>query len=447
MTWIILPNQIFNTYKKENGPYVLWEHPSFFKKYKFNKKKLILHRASMKAFYDNLEKKDFDIKYVNFNEQHNINHTDIYYDTINNIQGFKTFKFVESPNFLLSNVLLNEYRDKTQHFRFNNFYMWSKKKLNVLPDQKSTDLQNRKKPTDDIINKKMSVFKNHKSSHKYIKEAISYVEKHFSDNYGNTTGFNFPITRREALQELRIFIKKKLPMFGDYQDYTLFKEIGNGFNSYNMFHSLLSSSINIGLINPGEIIYRVLKTCVAMNNKEGFIRQLFWREYQRYTYLYVDWKKYLENPYLSHVSNLTREHYTGNTGISPIDICIKKAFDTAYLHHIERLMIIGNYFSIVGIKPESGFRWFMEFSCDSYEWVMYQNVYDMVFFVTGGLTMTRPYNASSNYLRKMSNITQIDREKTYLKIDKLYKKFISRNNKKLYKFRYYFPTLKFTASP
>lgn len=441
MVWIILPNQLFNLYKKAEGPYVLWEHPAFFTKYKFNKKKLMIHRASMRAFYDKLKREDFDIKYIEFDKQFTISFNDKSYDPINSIHGLKSQRFrLKSPNFLLNDDLMKEYRKKTKHFRFTNFYMWTKDKLNIIRSQKSTDSQNREVPPTSIIKivQKIRKFRNSKGSIKYIDEAEKYVNKHFPNNYGNCNNFKFPITRREAMREFVFFIENKFKHFGSYQDYTLFEEEKNGLTSSNMFHSLLSSSLNLGLLNPGEIIEMILNTTdIPLNSKEAFIRQLFWREYQRYTYIYVDWKRFLRDPYLKTKINSSKKIYNGTTKILAIDTCIKKAFDTAYLHHIERLMFVGNYFSLIGLSPKLGFKWFMEFSCDSYEWVMYQNVLDMVFLITGGLTTTRPYSVTSNYIRKMSNIKQFDKEKTYEKIDDLYDDFVKRNKRKLYKFRYY----------
>ena len=101
-------------------------------------------------------------------------------------------------------------------------------------------------------------------------------------------------------------------------------------------------------------------------------------------------------------------------------------------------MVIGNFMNLSGIHPKEGFRWFMEFSIDSYEWVMHQNVYDMVFFCTGGNTTTRPYISTSNYILKMSNYNKGEWTIIW---DDLYHKFIKRNRNKLYKFRYYFPSL------
>ena len=171
---------------------------------------------------------------------------------------------------------------------------------------------------------------------------------------------------------------------------------------------------------------------------------MFWREYQRYCYIYYPWS--VKQNYFGNSKRLGKKWYEGKLGIEPVDICIKRGFDTAYLNHIERLMIIGNFMNLSGISPREGFRWFMEFSFDSYEWVMTQNVLDMVFFVTGGDTMRRPYVSSSNYILKMSNysISEIkDKNNKWTdKWDNLYRDFVKKHKKKLYKFRYYFPSIK-----
>jgi deoxyribodipyrimidine photolyase-related protein len=206
-----------------------------------------------------------------------------------------------------------------------------------------------------------------------------------------------------------------------------------------MFHSILSSSINIGLLNPIDIIEELAKykSKVKINSFEGYIRQLFWREYQRYCYIYaaVDFKK----NYFGNKKKLSKAWYTGELGIPPVDDFIKSGFETAYMHHIGRLMFVGNFMNLSGISPKEGFRWFMEFSIDSYEWVMYQNVYDMVFFVTGGLTMRKPYVTSSNYVLKMSDYKKGEWSEKWTE---LYRKFMKKNKQKLWKFRYHFPQLK-----
>ena len=171
---------------------------------------------------------------------------------------------------------------------------------------------------------------------------------------------------------------------------------------------------------------------IPLNSYEGFIRQLFWREYQRYCYIYFDFNI---KPFFGNKKKLGKEWYKGTLDIPPVDDAIKTAFKTGYLHHINRLMVVGNYMNLNEIDAWEAFRWFMEFSCDSYEWVMHQNVLDMVFFVSGGKTMRRPYMSSSNYILKMSNYKKGEWSETW---NEKYRKFIEKHEDKLYKFRYYF---------
>ena len=211
-----------------------------------------------------------------------------------------------------------------------------------------------------------------------------------------------------------------------------------------MFHVFKSQSIKTGLAfclitaSALEIIVKLrpLKDKVPLNSYEGYIRQLYWREYQRYTYIYCDFS----SNYFGFTKKLGKEWYNGTTGIEPVDDAIKSGFKNAYLHHINRLMVMGNYMNLCNISPKEGFRWFMEFSIDSYEWVMYQNVLDMVFFVTGGKTMRKPYISKSNYIIQMSRYTKKD--EWTKKWDEKYDNFLKKNKEKLWKFRYSFPTLK-----
>tara|TARA_B110000037_G_scaffold174023_1_gene198100 strand:+ start:15 stop:941 length:927 start_codon:yes stop_codon:yes gene_type:complete len=306
--------------------------------------------------------------------------------------------------------------------------MWSKKELDLYPTLKSKDKLNRKKLGKDIIIPNIPI---NKTDKKYIINAIKYVEKHFPNNYGNTDNFIYPISHKTANKWLLDFFKNKLNDFGPYQDY-----VKKGENY--MFHSLLSSSINIGLLNPNEIINKLkkYKSKVIINSFEGYLRQLFWREYQRYTFIYVNWNK---KDYFGNKGKLDKKWYNGTLGIPPIDDLIKSGFNTGYIHHIGRLMFVGNYMNLSGISPDEGVKWFIEFAIDSYEWVMQQNVRDMVFFTTGGITMRKPYVSSSNYILKMSDYKKGDWSDKW---NKLYQLFIKKNKNKLWKYRYHFPTLK-----
>jgi deoxyribodipyrimidine photolyase-related protein len=420
--FIILPHQLYKkNHLDKKYEYIIWEHPHYFESYVYNKKKILMHRASMKYYYDYLKTNNFKCEYLDFNEQFNIENYTLF-DPIDKIELLNNYTIVESPNFLLNKDLYQQHRDKTDKFFFNAFYMWGKKQINVIPNIKSQDKLNRGTLPDNI---KIPDVPSNKSDEIYIKKGVSYVNKYFDDNYGNTNNFLFPVTHKSAKRLMKSFIDKKLQNFGKYQDAIKKDE-------EFLFHSLLSSSINIGLLNPKDIIKQVLKTNAPINSVEGFIRQLFWREYQRYCYIYYNFNN---KNYFGNKKKLSDDWYTGNLNIEPVDTSIKNAFNNGYLHHIERLMVVGNYMNLSQIHPKEGFRWFMEFSCDSYEWVMNQNVLDMVFFVTGGVTMRRPYMSSSNYILKMSDYKKGDWSDEW---NEKYRDFIKKNKKKLHKFRYYY---------
>ena len=430
MKLLILPNQLFEPkyFPKEIDEIILYEHPQYFTKYKFNKKKILLHRSSMKEYQDLLLKKKLKVKYLEFNNKFVYKNIEfIMFDPIDKLKIIENASnILESPNFLLTKNTYEIFRKKSDKFFFNSFYMNGKKIINIIPNVKSQDKLNRQKMPKNLEVPKLPKVKNDK----YLKEATQYVETHFKDNYGNIDNFIYPTNHKEAKVFLKHFIEKRFDKFGPYQDFMVQ-------NKDYMFHSCLSSSINIGLINPLEIIeeIRKIQSKVPINSYEGYIRQLFWREYQRYTYLYCDFSK----NYFGNKKKLGKEWYDGTTGCDPVDYAIKSGFETGYLHHIYRLMVIGNYMNLNGINPKEGFKWFMEFSCDSYEWVMYQNVLDMVFFVTGGKTMRKPYSSSSNYVLNMSDFKKGEWSKKW---DILYRKFMENNVDKLWKFRYSFPALK-----
>jgi deoxyribodipyrimidine photolyase-related protein len=445
--FLILPTQLFE--KKYLPKYVveskiqviLWECPWYFNnpKYTFNKKKIILHKASIEYYYTYLKASNININKVSYDQNINDVITSSYsmFDPIDDIKllslpAQKISHIEESPNFLMAKVDYENYRNKTDKFFFNPFYMYGKKIVDIIPEIKSTDAYNRKTPAKtELSNLKipkiptLSVI-----DKKFIGSGITYASKYFHGNYGNVDNFIFPVTHATAKKWLTFFIKYKFANFGNYQD------VINKDNDY-MFHSLLSTSINIGLLNPRDIIDAIKKIKnITINNYEGYIRQLFWREYQRYTYIYYfsDIKNQKLN-YFNNTNKLTANWYNGTTGILPVDDAIIKGFDSGYLHHIIRLMVVGNYMNLSGISPLEGFKWFMEFSCDSYEWVMYQNVLGMAFFADGGKTMRRPYVSSSNYVIKMSNYGKGD---WCVKWDLLYKNFIKNKSDKLQKYRYFY---------
>jgi deoxyribodipyrimidine photolyase-related protein len=198
--------------------------------------------------------------------------------------------------------------------------------------------------------------------------------------------------------------------------------------------------INIGLITPDEVINSILnyfdnltknEKKKKINDVEGFIRQILgWREFTRYMYEYHS-DKYLNKNFFKATKLLSNKWYDGTTGIEPLDICINKAFKYGYLHHIERLMVVANYMTLSGIKPLEMYRWFMEFSLDSYDWVMEYNIYCMASYSDGGQYTSKPYISSSAYILKMSNY---DKSGIWLeKWNKLFWDFLAKHKNKIKK--------------
>lgn len=426
-TFVILPHQLFDIkYLDKHYNFIIWEHPHYFTDYKYNKKKIILHRGSMRYYFKYLKNNNYKVKYITFLKKPKINNY-VLFDPIDKIQLPGIFYFVESPNFLLTKQMYMKYRKKTKNCSFRSFYTFGKKEINVIPMCKSQDKNNRKKIPSGMIIPKIPP---NIEDIKFINDGIRYADKYFKKNYGNTKNFIFPLTHKTTKKWLKNFIKNKFSKFGDYQDSIMKGELF-------LFHSVLSALINIGLLNPLEIINEIMKikNKIPINSFEGYIRQLFWREYMRMTYIHQDYNK----NYFGNKKKLNDNWYNGTLNIEPVDDCIKKGFDSGYLHHIERLMIVGNYMNLSGIDPKEGYKWFMEFSCDSYDWVMATNVYEMVFFCSGGNITRKPYVSSSNYVLKMSNYKKGKWDKEW---NDKYQKFITKHKKKLWKYRYHFSGIK-----
>jgi deoxyribodipyrimidine photolyase-related protein len=165
--------------------------------------------------------------------------------------------------------------------------------------------------------------------------------------------------------------------------------------------------LNIGLLDPQYVIDRVLYKAahseIPMNSLEGFIRQIIgWREFMRGIYHHPG-NEIRNGNFWNFTRPLPQSFYDGSTGIPPIDRVIRQLLNDGYCHHIERLMVLGNFMILCRIKPDEVYRWFMEMFVDSYDWVMVPNVYGMSQFADGGTFTTKPYISGSNYILKMSD--------------------------------------------
>ncbi len=438
--FIILPTQLFeiNPYLKNMNKIYIIEEPFYFTNKLFHKQKLVFHRASMKYYYEKIKNEYKNVYYITFDQ---INYDKIFdeaseihiYDPIDKpiLEKFNNNKFIiyDSPLFLETRKELEEYREnntnKKNYYHDNSFYKWQRKKLNILmtKDNKpenlkwSFDKENRNPYDKNYIEEKIKTYDN-----KYLNEAKKYINKHFLNNFGLIDEFYYPITHKETYKHLKIFIKKKLETFGKYQDGISKKVI---FGS----HSVLSPMLNIGLITPEQVINEVLKyyknNVINIASVEAFIRQVIgWRSYVRFIY-YFHGKEILNMNNLNHKLKLPKTWYTAETEFDIINNMIKKVEKYAYLHHIERLMIMGNFGLINQIEPLELYDWFMICFIDSYEWVMVANVFGMSQYALKDISMmTRPYFSSSNYIKKMSDYKKEDWFQLW---DSLYWNFINKH--------------------
>ena len=416
-TFILYPNQLFkNLSNFVNKKVLLIEEELFFTQYDFHIQKLVLHRASMKFYESYLIQNGILVEY--FEDESYLetykNEEVFVYELFDNYLEKKVYKNFSNITTLKNPNFINP-KDKNKFL--HKFYINRRKELNIfmdkgkpLFDKYSFDEDNRKKLPKDIKIPPTLAFEN-----EFVKEAINYCKKFKS--VGVCENFYYPTTFDEASLQLDYFLKEKFENFGSFQD-AITKDIKQNF----LFHSNISSSLNIGLLDLNELIEKIVAFDAPYNAKEGFIRQIIgWREFM--LRVYEDNGVLLRNSNFFEFKNpMPKKILEAQSGIKPLDDAIKKLELTAYNHHIERLMILGNIFLLLEIKPNDVYEFFMKYYIDAYDWVMVGNVYGMSGFSDGGSITTKPYIASSNYLLKMSDY---DKNESWCKIlDALYWRFL-----------------------
>ena len=434
---LIFPHQLFKAHPalQKNNTVVLAEEWLFFKQYNFHKQKLVLHRASMQFYKDWLTENNYEVWYINANELHadvrqlipwlaerktnEIHFADVTDDwlfrRLNSSAKKSNIKLVsyKTPYFINDIKAVNDFFNEKGKYFQTDFYIDQRKRRNILLDANkkpegghwSHDAANRKK----IPKNEKLPFYNFPKKNIYVQAARDYVEKHFHKNYGsNDIPFangmfyegNYPCTFGEAKAWLKDFLLNRFNKFGVYEDAIVQDE-------NILYHSALSPLLNIGLLEPQEVIDETLltakKNSIPLNSVEGFVRQIIgWREFIHIVYERESRKQRNCN-YWGFKRKIPESFWKGTTGVHPIDTVIKKVLKSGYTHHIERLMVLGNFMLLCEFDPDEVYRWFMELFVDAYDWVMVPNTYGMTQFADGGLMMTKPYISGSNYLMKMSN--------------------------------------------
>ncbi len=234
-------------------------------------------------------------------------------------------------------------------------------------------------------------------------DVLQLVEKRFKDHFGDLKPFWFGVTTDAAEAALNQFIEQVLPDFGHYQDAMLL-------NEKFLFHSVLSMYINVGLLDPCRVCKAVESAYqngrVPLNSAEGFIRQVIgWREYIRGIY-WLKMPDYVEQNIFEADRALPEFYWTAKTEMTCLKAAIKQTREEAYAHHIQRLMVTGNFAMLAGIKPQEVHEWYLAVYSDAFEWVELPNTLGMSQFADGGLLASKPYAASGNYISKMSDYCQ-----------------------------------------
>ncbi len=232
------------------------------------------------------------------------------------------------------------------------------------------------------------------------REVLELVQARFGDNFGALEPFWFATTRAEALQALDHFIANALPRFGDYQDAML---NGDEF----LYHAILSPYLNIGLLNVTEICEAAADAYAAghapINAAEGFIRQIIgWREYVRGIY-FLEGPDYTARNILGHDRDLPWFYWGGETRMNCVAKAVGQTRTQAYAHHIQRLMVTGNFALLAGIDPAQVHEWYLAVYADAFEWVEAPNTIGMSQFADGGVIASKPYVSSGAYINRMSD--------------------------------------------
>ena len=232
------------------------------------------------------------------------------------------------------------------------------------------------------------------------RDVMQLVAARFPDNIGDVTNFALPVTRADAIVMLEDFITNRLPQFGDWQDAM---KAGDP----HLFHSLISTSLNLGLLNPLEIC-RQAETAyrqghAPLNAVEGFIRQILgWREYIRGIY-WLRMPEYRRLNALSATRSLPWFYWNADTDMRCMAEAVGTTIENAYAHHIQRLMITGNFALLAALDPDAVDEWYLAVYADAYEWVEMPNTRGMALFADGGVVGSKPYAASGAYINKMSD--------------------------------------------
>jgi deoxyribodipyrimidine photolyase-related protein len=436
----------------------VWEEATYVK---HHKKKIAFIFSAMRHFANNLRDKGYQVAYTELDDADNagsfageikraaekynakkiIVTEPAEYRVLEGIKNLDIGTDVEirpDGRFLCSHDEFANWAEARKELRMEYFYREMRKKYDILMNgdqpeggEWNYDSENRKPPKDNL-----DIPKPYTSEPDSItKDVMELVGARFADHFGDLEPFYFAVTREQALSVLKQFISQRLTKFGDYQDAMIEGEPW-------MYHSHLSFYINCGLLLPLECVKAAEKAYkdgdAPLNAVEGFIRQIIgWREYVRGVY-WLKMPDYECQNFFGASRKLPELYWGADTQMNCLRQCVKETKENAYAHHIQRLMVLGNFALIAGLDVDQVNGWYMIVYADAYQWVELPNVTGMILFADGGVLGSKPYAASGAYINKMSNYCKGCKYKVTKKngpaacpFNYLYWDFLIRNDEKL----------------
>ncbi len=409
--------------------YVLMEVQSETDYVMHHQQKVVAFFAAMRNFAEELQTKGCQVYYFKINDRHNQHSFEkniallqtqfeisaIQYqlpDEYRLYQEFKEFKSIfsvevkafESEHFYFSLQDIADLGKEKKYYLLENFYRHLRKKHQVLVindkpigGKWNFDFENRNKWKNQVPIPAAVQFNND------VTDIVEGLNERGIVTFGKSvTTSNYPKSRAQALEQLDYFITYLLPHFGTYQDAMHTEEVW-------LFHSNLSFAMNVKMLSPKEVVQKVEEYFyknqehIGLAQVEGFIRQILgWREYVRMVY----WNKFEEVKFSNFLDNkypLPEVFWTGKSQMKCVATCAQNSLDHAYAHHIQRLMVLGNYALLMETNPDELDAWYLGVYVDAIEWVQLPNTRGMSQFADGGIVATKPYISSGNYIDKMSN--------------------------------------------
>ena len=394
---------------------------------KHHQKKIAFLLSAMRCFAYELEQQAWQVVYIKLNDAHNSGNLCL--EIVKAYQKFECHKAIvampsnyqlkedleklpinldilEDTSFLASKKFFQDWEKTKKQPRMEFFYREMRVKHHILMQNNKPiggkwnyDKENRKFPKHQINLPPLPKI----ALNNITKEVLELTKEHFGDHFGDLLPFDFATTKKDALVLLHDFINHRLAFFGDYQDAMISDQ------PY-LYHSVLSHYLNVGLLSARECLKLaeefLQKNPNSLNAVEGFIRQILgWREYINGIY-WLKMPQYASQNFLQAKNKLPQFYWHGKTKLNCLALCVEQTKKYAYTHHIQRLMVLGNFALLVGVDPQELNEWYLLVYADAWQWVEMPNVSGMVLFADGGYLASKPYIASGSYINKMSNYCQ-----------------------------------------